>query len=320
MAIQLQCSSCQKVLQVADSAAGKKARCPGCQSMIDIPAASSPAASSPAASVAPVAKPKQVAEPVKTTASSSSIKVTCPSCGKVLQAPNSAAGKGVRCPGCQSVVKIPQGSVNASSSPSSVPVARPKSVAPSPAAAKASAPSSPAAPSPSSGNALWDALGDIPNTAPTSSGWETPATNPYANPASYGHSGSRRSSGGTSSNRTPYYIINGIIIALWGALLGVGSLIRIVSTILVLLNLPQNVQINYPVLIGGIIGTILGIIVAAIQVIGGIQMATRSNLSSARNAAVIAAIPCFGGCVFPFGIWATVLSYSKQSERDFGHD
>jgi len=301
MAIQLRCSSCQKVLQVADSSAGKKARCPGCQSMIDIPAASSPAASSPAASPTPIAKPKQAAEPVKTAASSSTIKVTCASCGKVLQAPSSAAGKGLRCPGCQSVVKIPGGAPKASAPP-------------------ASAPPAPVAASSTSGNALWDALGDIPSTAPTSSGWETPATNPYASPASYGHSGSRRSSGGTSSNRTPYYIINGIIIALWGALLGVGSLIRIVSTIYVLLNLPPNVQINYPVLVGGIIGTIIGITVAAIQVIGGIQMATRSNLSSARNAAVIAAIPCFGGCVFPFGIWATVLTYSKQSKRDFGHD
>lgn len=322
MAIQLRCSSCQKVLQVADSAAGKKARCPGCQSIIDIPAASSPPASA-----TPVAKPKQVAEPVKTAASSSSIKVTCQSCGKVLQAPSSAAGKGVRCPGCQSVVKIPGGASNASPSPSSGPVAKPKPVVPSPAAPKASAPKAAAPPTPAvasstAGNALWDALGDIPSTAPTSSGWETPAKNPYASPASHGYSGSRRSSGGSSSNRTPYYIINGVIIALWGALFGVFWLldvaIRIVALILLPSNLPQNVEINYPVLFGGIFYTILGIIASAIQLIGGIQMATRSNLSSARNAAVIAAIPCFGGLAFPFGIWAAVLTFSKQSERDFG--
>lgn len=35
------------------------------------------------------------------------IKVRCPSCKKVLNAPDAARGKAVRCPGCQGVVKIP---------------------------------------------------------------------------------------------------------------------------------------------------------------------------------------------------------------------
>jgi LSD1 subclass zinc finger protein len=41
------------------------------------------------------------------------IQVTCPTCGKLLQAPDSTAGKRVRCPSCQTIVDVPGGLLEA---------------------------------------------------------------------------------------------------------------------------------------------------------------------------------------------------------------
>jgi LSD1 subclass zinc finger protein len=41
------------------------------------------------------------------------IQVTCPTCGKLLQAPDSTAGKRVRCPSCQNVIDVPGGALEA---------------------------------------------------------------------------------------------------------------------------------------------------------------------------------------------------------------
>ncbi|MCC9657456.1 hypothetical protein [Rhodopirellula halodulae] len=48
MAIQFNCSSCNAVLRVSDESAGKSARCPTCQSVQPIPAASTPITPAPA--------------------------------------------------------------------------------------------------------------------------------------------------------------------------------------------------------------------------------------------------------------------------------
>jgi LSD1 subclass zinc finger protein len=58
MPIQFHCSGCQYLLQVPDDAAGKKARCPRCQSVADVPWTSQPEASAatpPSAGAAPAA-------------------------------------------------------------------------------------------------------------------------------------------------------------------------------------------------------------------------------------------------------------------------
>ena len=59
------------------------------------------------------------------------VRIQC-SCGKALQAPDSAVGKAIKCPGCGNVLKVP------ANGPGGQPVA-------APAAAKASAPAKPAA-------------------------------------------------------------------------------------------------------------------------------------------------------------------------------
>lgn len=138
MAIRLQCSACNKTLQVADSAAGKKARCPGCQTLNDVPAAAQPKPAvpakpttpampaepvKPAASATPAVPPSTVAKPAPASAtpapnksSSSSpatpanpetLLVVCSSCGKSSRVMKSAAGKTVQCPQCKGKIVVP---------------------------------------------------------------------------------------------------------------------------------------------------------------------------------------------------------------------
>jgi|694.fasta_scaffold45862_2 phage FluMu protein Com len=336
MAIQLQCHSCQKVLQVADSAAGKKARCPGCQTLIDVPVGDVAVAKA-----TPVSKPVATPEPVKPTASPSQIKVICQSCDKVLQVPVSAAGKAVRCPGCQNAVSVPavlssKSSSGATGSAAAGNIAKPSATKPSetprapsrpvqtpvvqtPAvqsdffSAPAAYPVAPAAtPIQGTGNALWDEIGDVQNGQAAGGGWAAPAANPYA---SYSSSYSGSSS---KMNRTPFYIITGVFISLWGLLIVAASVIRIAATIYTFANLPPNVTIDYARFSGFVIGMILGFILGMIQLVGGISIATRNSLSTAKTVSIIAAIPCFGGLAFPFGIWAAVLVFSQKAKREFG--
>ena len=85
MAIKVTCQSCGKNLQVADSMAGKKGKCPQCKSVLIVPAQEEqaapvpkkpPAAPKPAAAPKPPAAPK--AEPESADVSE------CPNCGKEM--------------------------------------------------------------------------------------------------------------------------------------------------------------------------------------------------------------------------------------------
>ncbi len=88
--MQIKCP-CGKRLQVPDSAAGKRVKCPSCRKVLEIPAAA--AVPPPAPSVAP-------------GADSEKLVVVC-SCGTKMAVPVSAAGKRVRCPKCKETMDIP---------------------------------------------------------------------------------------------------------------------------------------------------------------------------------------------------------------------
>lgn len=166
MAIRIQCSACNKTLQVADTAAGKKARCPSCQTLNDVPSASSPVAPSPAAPVRSPAKPVQNPVPTSTpkppAAAAASgaaatpanpkpdtMLITCANCKKQSRAPKTLAGKTVQCPSCKAKIVVPGGNPTAKPSQGTSQGAAPKAKPASSGSVDifASVPSSPSAPS-----------------------------------------------------------------------------------------------------------------------------------------------------------------------------
>ncbi len=79
-------------------------------------------------------------------------------------------------------------------------------------------------------------------------------------------------------------------------------------------NIPAEAM---PRVIGLIVGALIALVAGIVMLFGAIAMMRRSSLNSARTAAICAAIPCFGGCVFPVGIWAAVLLFTGSFKRDF---
>lgn len=57
------------------------------------------------------------------------VKVRCPQCSKVLNAPDAARGKGVKCPGCGSKVSVPAGDATSSKSGAAAPKTKTKAKA-----------------------------------------------------------------------------------------------------------------------------------------------------------------------------------------------
>jgi hypothetical protein len=82
MPIEVACS-CGKSLQVPDQLAGKKVKCPACETPLAVPASAVAAGDAP-------------------------IRVRC-ECGKTLAVPARLAGKKIKCPGCEQPVSVPLG-------------------------------------------------------------------------------------------------------------------------------------------------------------------------------------------------------------------
>lgn len=87
MAIPIRCK-CGKQFSAPDKLAGKRVKCPGCETPLAIPSAAPPAP----------------------TAGGSDAKIlTRCTCGNSFQAPAKFAGKMVRCPGCKEPLRVPAG-------------------------------------------------------------------------------------------------------------------------------------------------------------------------------------------------------------------
>jgi len=298
MATVIQCPTCQKKMQVQDNALGKKVRCPGCQGVFEatreeFPAPVSIPKKEPAPQVS-VERQRTVSAPV------SSLDITCPACGKRLQVPSSAAGKQARCSGCKSLVAIPSAAAVVSS---------PKKSPPSGGFA--------------GGGGLEQGMWDLPATQafgsanPSGAQWSQPMGSPYASPGPGAYGGYAAAPRAAGQRSPALYIIPAVFMLLWGfLLLGVSSL-RVVLSILAVVNLPPNAVIDYPKFIGFIVGLMIAFLVSIVIIAGSLTMMLRKNLSLSRSAAITAAIPCFGGLAFPFGIWAWVLLYSGPAKKDF---
>ena len=87
-------------------------------------------------------------------------------------------------------------------------------------------------------------------------------------------------------------------------------------------NLEPNASIDYskmtPVFVKSGIRFVIGLILAIASLQGGYKIFHQTDLRTARQVAILFAIPCCGTCLFPVGIWACVLLYGKNAKRDFG--
>lgn len=333
MAIRFSCNTCPQTLQVPDTAAGKQARCPSCQTINPVPHPPQPAAANAGGTqISPQATSPR---PAPAGSPPGSLRIPCEACGKNLRVPASAAGKRVKCPSCGNVVAVTEqggapSSVTASPArPAAVTpqtAARPQTARPQtatrPQVARPQPPRRPQAAAPAGGNAGGSPWDDFDTAAaPSGGGPGGGFGSPYQPPRGVqGGAFPARppAAGALPSGRSPaLYIIPGVIITIWGALSVVGVVLNVVRLITTLANLPPNAEVNYPVVVGFTVGVILGAVLAVAQLAGGIAMCTRKNLSMARIGATVAAIPCFGLLAFPFGIWACVLVYSSDARRDF---
>lgn len=239
----------------------------------------------------PAAAPAEPATPRPPAASGpAKRKISCPGCQRQLAVGADAAGKVVQCPHCSKRLKIPGGA--------------PAGSAPAPTQPPA------AAADPFDFGNMGSGGGFPPAQAPVST--PGPAANPYAAPS--GPASAQRASGSTS-DRSGLYITNGVIHIIWGALLLLASVGRGIGIVLALTA--GNVQVDAAELAGAIGGMCFSLVLSFAFIAGGLAMARRTGLSSAKTAAVLGAIPCFGCLIMPFSIWACVLLFDDRAKRDF---
>ncbi len=303
MPIRIQCDSCQRGFQVPDSAVGKQARCPNCQTLI-------PIKQPQAASVQPSTAKASTAALNQQATANESILVSCSGCGKSLRAPARAAGKAIRCPSCQTTIPVP--AATALPQPKGTSQAnRVRSVTP------ASSPSPTLQDLPLGDNSLWASIPPANASVPYSgsSGYNDPYE---VSTSSYSGSVSR---GSSRASRAIQYKIIGVFMMIWAGLITLGCIIRPVAIGISLANLPPNVTIDttkLAILIGATaIGIVIALAIAFVLFRGGSAFFNQSDLSAAKSGAILTAIPCFGSCIFPIGIWACVLIYSERAKRDF---
>jgi hypothetical protein len=117
MSITFNCPHCRKPLKVKDELAGKKAKCPGCQKVIAIPASPSQAPVSPdgrtagkgdvdSLALAAFSEPSQPA-PATKPGSKATIDFHCPYCDERIRMGADLAGKRAPCPECRRIIKVP---------------------------------------------------------------------------------------------------------------------------------------------------------------------------------------------------------------------
>ena len=87
--VEFACQQCRRDVQVPQTAAGKKGRCPHCQAIVQIPERSQPLTRD---------RPTE----------NGNVEFACQQCRRDVQVPQTAAGKKGRCPHCQAIVQIPE--------------------------------------------------------------------------------------------------------------------------------------------------------------------------------------------------------------------
>ena len=337
MPIEFHCPSCNRLLKTPDATAGKKGKCPHCQSVMHIPNASTahnwppdasqPAATPPAAASSPVAPaPAAPQQPAAT----GPIEFHCQSCQRYLKTPPQTAGKQGKCPHCGVVMNIPlESTARQQAQPSSsglTPLGDSGGLTPM-GDSSGLTPMGPAA-----GGAN-DPLDDLPALTPM--GGQT------GNPLGGGSSGSTLSSAPMSSNpyasptptakpigrsRAKSKVMGPAIgMIVYGCLALIGGIIGIVNQLINGPGLPaaQNQaeaagqQIGY--VVGFFLGGICVLAIFGFIIAGAIRMLNLKNYGLAMTACILSLLPCSLCCIIglPFGIWGLVVLNDEHVKRAF---
>lgn len=288
MSIKFPCGSCGSQLAISPEHAGKKVKCPTCQSISQAPA-------NPAGTSTPKAKQPDA----------SPLKLKCGGCGKIVKAPPSMAGKKVKCPGCASVFVVP------GKSP-----AKPRPIA------KPQPPAAPAYEDPFAMPTDGPMGFDDPLGMPADQ-FGTPVNSPYSPPAySASAAGTGRRKPSSRSGKTNPLMLPAIFLIVLSSLTLLAVLVNFVLSMIGLAYIAsqQNVVVDYPRLVGRIVGVFAVLIFNTIIIIGSTKMLRLSDHRSAVTASILGMIPCCGGCVvlsIPFAIWAFVLLKDPAVKRRF---
>ncbi|MEI7685750.1 MAG: DUF1559 domain-containing protein [Planctomycetota bacterium] len=143
--------------------AGKRTKCPGCATILTIPAAEAAASA-----------PKPAAPPAAAPATTPAGGVVSCECGTKIRTKPEWAGKTIKCPKCESRIKVPA---------AAAPAPTPPPAAPKPAPRKPAAPPPPVDDNPfgEAGDSGFGGIGDDPFA-----GGEIPSNSPYTGAESFG--------------------------------------------------------------------------------------------------------------------------------------
>ncbi len=334
MPIRLRCPDCSSLMQVADEAAGQKTQCPSCKKVIVVPAKTlqGPATTSPKppiqgtqspldvrnprangpASPPPPSRPQKPAPSPVPTSAPAPLQVRCPRCQQLMRA---NPGSTVNCPHCSATVKIPRpGDASSASKPAATDLFEDLPPPTRPGAGFG--------PLASQGGFGGSTFG-----GPSAKRSPAQTTNPYASLPNFGQPGSGYSAGGYSgggysagggSSKNWQYTLLGIIFILWGALMMLGGLINVGTSIWFLAMGNGDADMTTVALIRLVGAFCVGLPISIVYLYGGFAFVNRSSLSAAKTVAVIAIIPCFNACILmPFGIWAAIVAFDGAAKRDF---
>lgn len=351
MAIEFPCAECSKLVRVAESAAGKKGRCPHCKAVVQIPAATpaAPAKPQPAAAPKPAAPPGPKRAPTKAPAASAAgpaagghIAIQCPTCRKTVQAPASMQGKRGRCPHCQTMLVL--GTAPAADPALSgglmpldegltpiddglsplggnildeIPPASPFSSAPG----GFGAPANPLGVSPAAMGGALPPQTQLPSYGAPASYGSGPYS-PYASPA-YARPAARSGQGPPLKLLLPAIALMSIAVI---SLLYFGFQL-LMAFLQPMAGAPQfggldpaageihaSVVLVVQIVVGGIV-----IIVNLVVLAGGVQMVLMNNYEAAKWGAIMGLVPCSLCCLnIPFAIWALIVLNQDDVIRRFG--
>ncbi len=312
MPIALNCQECARSMRVPDESAGKKIKCPGCQAVNVVPAATG-------------GKP-EAAPPTFAAA--------CPNCNKKMKLPMAASGKSVRCPSCQSSFTAPV------AAPESAPVAKAGVAKANPQVAPAKLNTAArTAPQPAAATAIADPFSgpSLPVDDDLFSERDFEVTDVGSVPRKIKVTEVDVGEGPARPRSKKVYFIPGVCTLTIGVLNFIASVVLIIIAVVTVSKMPAATVVAF--IWAGIIGVIcvgeaVRIVLGGLAVIeresrpavfaaiaemmlspvGGLFLA--SNSFSWTVSFIIAGV--FVVLVWPIAIWLIVLTAGEQGKIDFG--